>query len=73
MKYIAIKLIEFYQNAGGGHSLFMIDCNFDPTCSEYMKLAIIKYGLFNGLAIGLKRIRRCNDPDLLERKKDPIP
>jgi len=38
-----------------------------------MKLAIHKYGFYNGFTIGLKRILRCNDPDLPEQKRDPIP
>lgn len=34
-------------------------CRFIPTCSEYMKIAINKYGLCNGLYMGIKRIIRC--------------
>jgi len=73
LKSIAIKLIEYYQKAGGGSSLFMVDCNFDPTCSEYMKLSMEKHGFISGLRYGIKRLKRCNDPDLPERKLDPIP
>jgi len=35
-------------------------CRFVPTCSEYMKQAIIKYGSFKGLYLGIKRIIRCH-------------
>lgn len=35
-------------------------CRFEPTCSEYMALALQKYGLFKGLAKGIDRLKRCN-------------
>ena len=35
-------------------------CRFTPTCSNYMILAVQKYGLIVGLAKGLWRIIRCN-------------
>ena len=37
-----------------------INCKFYPTCSEYMKQAIEKYGAGKGLAFGICRILRCN-------------
>lgn len=61
MKKILVYLIEKYQK----HiSLFLetkgIKCKFYPTCSEYTKQAIIKYGALKGLLIGIKRILKCN-------------
>lgn len=35
-------------------------CRFEPSCSEYMILAIEKYGLIKGLKKGINRLRRCN-------------
>ena len=35
-------------------------CRFFPSCSEYTKLAIKKYGLIKGLFLGIKRILRCH-------------
>jgi len=35
-------------------------CRFEPTCSEYMALALQKYGLIKGLAKGIDRLKRCN-------------
>ncbi|MDP3559519.1 MAG: membrane protein insertion efficiency factor YidD [Legionellaceae bacterium] len=35
-------------------------CRFYPSCSEYTKQAIFKYGIFLGLWKGFKRILRCN-------------
>ena len=35
-------------------------CRFVPTCSEYMFDAVTRYGALKGVALGLKRILRCN-------------
>lgn len=34
-------------------------CRFTPTCSEYTKQAILKYGTIRGIKMGFKRILRC--------------
>jgi hypothetical protein len=35
-------------------------CKYHPTCSEYMKLSLRKYGLIRGMGKGIWRILRCN-------------
>lgn len=35
-------------------------CRFTPTCSEYARQALLKYGPFKGLALAVWRILRCN-------------
>lgn len=35
-------------------------CVFLPTCSEYTKQAVVKYGPFRGLGKGFLRILRCH-------------
>ncbi len=35
-------------------------CRFKPTCSEYAKLAILKYGFLKGIFLGLKRLSKCH-------------
>lgn len=37
-------------------------CLFVPNCSEYMVLAIEKYGLIKGIRMGLARFNRCKPP-----------
>ena len=61
MKKILISFINFYQK----HiSLWLesknVKCKFYPTCSEYTKQAIEKYGAFKGSLKGIWRILRCN-------------
>ncbi len=58
MKKILIFLIDIYKKYIspyiGNH------CRFEPSCSTYMKEAILKYGIIKGIAKGLFRILRCN-------------
>ena len=51
-------LITFYQKAISPY--LPHNCRFDPTCSEYTKHAIIKFGPLKGTIKGLLRILRCN-------------
>lgn len=37
-------------------------CRFEPSCSEYMKISIQKYGVFLGVYKGIKRLLRCHYP-----------
>lgn len=61
MKKIIIKLIIFYQK---NISIYFrkngVECKFYPTCSEYTRQAIEKYGAIKGIFKGIKRILRCN-------------
>ena len=38
-------------------------CLFTPSCSEYMLLAINKYGVIKGLIKGIDRLSRCHHPN----------
>ena len=61
MKNILIKIIEWYQKNISSYLEYKnIRCKFYPTCSEYTKQAIEKYGAVKGIALGIKRILRCN-------------
>ena len=61
MKKILIKIIEWYQK---NISLWLhqkhITCKYYPTCSEYTKQALEKYGTIKGISLGVWRILRCN-------------
>lgn len=34
-------------------------CRFAPTCSEYVRLAVIEQGALRGLWLGLRRLAKC--------------
>ncbi len=34
-------------------------CRYHPTCSEYMRQAVLRYGVAVGLWLGAKRLLRC--------------
>lgn len=36
-----------------------VKCKFEPTCSEYSRLAIQKHGSWRGSILSIKRISRC--------------
>lgn len=57
MKGLALCLISFYQKfISPAHPRC---CRFYPTCSEYSKQAIEKYGMIKGGAKAFRRILRC--------------
>lgn len=65
-RYIGSGLIRIYQFfLSTDHafwskpSVFRI-CTYKPSCSEFTRQAILKYGLIPGSIMGLKRIIDCN-------------
>ncbi len=62
IKRLIIKFIEFYQRFISPFiSIYLgYNCKFYPSCSEYTKQAIKKYGVLKGSFLGLKRILRCH-------------
>ena len=68
MKQILLSLINVYQY----FSKFTPKVSrFYPTCSEYRKQAIEKYGILKGGWLGLKRICRCHPGN--PGGYDPVP
>ena len=68
MKNLFIKFINFYQKKLSLLKFFLKhfgflgnnSCVFYPTCSEYTKEAIKKYGILKGFFLGFLRIIRCH-------------
>lgn len=57
MKKILLKLIEIYQKTPlSSHN----KCKYYPTCSNYAKEAITKYGAIKGTMLAIRRILKCN-------------
>jgi putative membrane protein insertion efficiency factor len=65
-KQAAVSLINFYQAAlSPDHSWlkgrFPVGfCRHFPSCSQYAKEAILKFGVFKGIWLAGGRIVRCN-------------
>lgn len=53
-----VKLIEFYQRHISPH--MGKHCKYYPTCSEYTRQAVDKYGIIRGSLLGIIRILKCN-------------
>ncbi|MFA5503910.1 MAG: membrane protein insertion efficiency factor YidD [Vulcanimicrobiota bacterium] len=66
---LALKLIGGYQVIS--RKYLPPSCRFRPTCSEYTRQAIVKYGFLKGTAMGAWRICRCNP--FSEGGEDPVP
>lgn len=61
MKKIFILLIKFYKvTISPIFEFFGVKCKYYPTCSEYARQAIEKYGVIKGSFKAIKRILRCN-------------
>lgn len=69
MRALAISLITLYQRFIS--PLLPRTCRFYPSCSEYAKQALQKYGLVRGGWLALKRISRCHP--LHPGGLDPVP
>jgi len=57
MKHYLIKIINCYQKIPFNTHVL---CKFHPTCSEYTKIAIDRFGIIKGSSLAIKRIAKCN-------------
>ncbi|WP_417505106.1 membrane protein insertion efficiency factor YidD [Marinomonas gallaica] len=67
-----LQRINRYQQKGGGAPQFGVSCNFHPTCSEYARQAILKHGSIKGCCMAVKRLKRCNERDRVDKIDDPV-
>lgn len=58
LKWILLVPILFYQKCITPFT--PPSCRFTPTCSEYARQVIMKYGPLKGSYLAVKRILRCN-------------
>ena len=56
--YPILLLIKIYQTILS--PILPSNCRYSPTCSEYTKQSLIKFGLIKGGLISIKRIIKCN-------------
>ena len=69
MKNFLLGLVWIYQHFIS--PLKQPTCRYIPTCSEYARIAIEKYGARRGGWLALKRILRCHP--FHEGGYDPVP
>ena len=58
MKHIIVYIIKLYQLTIGIY--FRGSCKFYPTCSEYMKQGVLRFGVIKGLQMGVTRLLKCH-------------
>ena len=69
MRSLVIKAIEAYQVALSPY--FRGACRHFPSCSNYTREAVVRYGASKGLWLGIRRICRCRP--LGTWGYDPVP
>ena len=60
-KKLLLTIITLYQKYAP--ETVRTSCLFEPCCSEYMRISVIKYGAIMGFIKGIKRILRCRYPN----------
>jgi len=70
LKKLFLFLIDFYKKAVSPY--LPAACRFSPTCSQYAKEAIERFGVIRGLMLSVWRILRCN-PFNKHCGFDPVP
>lgn len=65
LRAFVVSLLSFYQTVlSPDTGIFSIrrgtTCVFYPTCSEYTKQAVSKYGVIKGVVLGIRRITKCH-------------
>ena len=73
LKKIFLFIIILYQRLVSPY--LPQSCRFQPTCSEYAKEAIEKYGVIKGVTLASKRLTKCHPIKFLGGSEgyDPVP
>ncbi|MEO5624106.1 MAG: membrane protein insertion efficiency factor YidD [Dokdonella sp.] len=69
MNRLLIFLLQCYKRAVS--PLLGAHCRFNPSCSEYARIALARFGTVRGSWLGLCRILRCQP--LCTGGADPVP
>jgi putative membrane protein insertion efficiency factor len=59
MKSIALVFLRFYKLVLSPY-LPMAVCRYTPTCSEYAREAVHRYGALRGSVMAVRRLGRCH-------------
>ena len=69
LKKVILFLIFLYQKAISPY--LKPSCRYIPSCSEYAKQSVMKYGAIKGRFLAMLRVIRCNP--LAKKIYDPVP
>lgn len=69
IKYFLVVGINIYKKYFSPFMFFR--CKFYPTCSQYSKQAILKFGVVKGVFLSVKRLLKCNP--FFHGGYDPVP
>jgi len=58
MRKLIVAILRFYKLALS--PMLPSACRYYPSCSDYMRQAVEKYGPARGVWMGIKRIARCH-------------
>lgn len=77
LKAVLLALLRLYQktlsleHGALGKILPLRVCRFFPSCSEYMRESLERFGVLRGMYLGLRRLLRCHS--LSPGGYDPAP
>ena len=69
LKKVILFLIFLYQKSISPY--LKPSCRYIPSCSEYAKQSVMKYGALKGSFLAILRVIRCNP--LAKKIYDPVP
>ncbi len=69
MKYLALGLLRLYKFVLS--PLLPAACRYQPTCSDYAREAVGRYGALRGTVLAARRLARCHP--FREGGFDPVP
>jgi putative membrane protein insertion efficiency factor len=58
MKYILVFFIILYQKLMS--PWLPPTCRFTPSCSQYAKEALVRYGVIHGVFLAVRRVLKCH-------------
>ena len=69
MNYLALGLLRLYKFILS--PLLPAACRYQPTCSEYAREAVERYGALRGTILAARRLSKCHP--FREGGYDPVP
>jgi putative membrane protein insertion efficiency factor len=58
LRWLMLRILGWYQLCL--RPVFFSACRYSPSCSEYAKQAILKYGALKGSLLAAKRVFSCH-------------